>query len=115
MVNAYSRVSQITIFVQFKDASWRIKDLEPGVYPLTQFSRTWMVNKRTQIQARRTGFFLTPDFSSTAHMVQGQTLPAVFADAQGLPEAMDREEKSNRSRQISAYISLSRVRTLDSI
>jgi hypothetical protein len=104
----------ITIFVKFKDAQWQIKDLEPGVYPLTQFSRTWMVNKRTQIQARRTGFFLIPDFSSTAHMIQGQTLPAVFADAQGLPEAMDREEKSNRARQISAYISLSRVRSLDS-
>jgi len=28
---------------------------------------------------------------------------------------MQKEEKSNRSRQISAYISLSRVRTLDSI
>ena len=121
----------ITIFVKFMDASWQIKDLEPGVYPLTQFSRTWLVNKKTQIQARRTGFFLIPDFSSTAHMIQGQTLPAIFADAQGLPEAMERdkeeksnrsgppsnmkEEKSNRSRQISAYISLSRVRTLDSI
>ena len=52
----------ITIFVKFKDASWQIKDLEPGVYPLTQYSRTWMVNKRTQIQARRTGFSLFQTF-----------------------------------------------------
>ena len=48
-------------------------------------------------------------------MIQGQTLPAVFADAQGLPEQTDREERSNRSRQISAYISLSRVRKLETI
>ena len=105
----------VTIFVQFKGAEWRIKDLEKGVYPVTQASRTWLVNKATRIQARRTGFFLVPDFSSTAHMIQGQTLPAVFADAQRLPEADDGDKQSNRSRQISAYISFSRVRKLNTI
>ena len=105
----------IQIFVKFTGAQWRIMDLDEGVYPLTQASRTWMVNKATKIQARRTGFFLIPDFSSTAHMIQGQTLPAVFADAQGLPEEAAREERSTRARQISAYISLSRVRSLDTI
>ena len=48
-------------------------------------------------------------------MNQEQTLSAVFADAQGLSEDAEREERSNRPRQISAYISLSRVRTLDTI
>ena len=39
-----------------------------------------MVNKRTRVKVRRTGFFLVPDFASTAHMIQGQSLDAAFAD-----------------------------------
>ena len=62
----------VAIFVKFPGATWRIKDLDVGVYPLTQTSRTWLVNKATRIQARRTGYFLVPDFASTAHMIQGQ-------------------------------------------
>ena len=105
----------VTIFVKFPGVTWRIKDLEEGVYPLTQASRTWLVNKKTQIQARRTGFFLIPDFAATAHMIQGQTLPAVFADTQALPETEEKEKRSDKIGQISAYISLSRVRMLNTI
>ena len=33
----------VTIFVKFTGVTWRIKNLEEGVYPLTQASRTWLV------------------------------------------------------------------------
>ncbi len=82
---------------------------------MTQASRTWFVNKSSKIQARRTGHFLIADFASTAHMIQGQTLPAVFTDAQGMGEDCGSEERSSRARQISAYISFSWVRTLETI
>ena len=45
-------------------ATFRIADLPVGVYPLTPRSRTRLVNKATKVKARRTGFFLVPDFAS---------------------------------------------------
>ena len=89
----------VTIFVKFPGVTWRIKDLEEGVYPLTQASRTWLVNKKTQIQARCTGFFLIPDFAATAHMIQGQTLPGVFADTQSLPETEEKEKRPDATNE----------------
>jgi len=62
----------VAILVKFNGAEWRIhKDLDCGVYPVTLASRTWIINKATKVQARRTGFFLVPDFSSTAHILHG--------------------------------------------
>ena len=67
------------IYVLFPNATWRIHpDLPPGVYPLTPKSRTWKVKKYTGVKARRTGFFLVPDFAATAHMIQGTSLNAVL-------------------------------------
>ena len=72
------------IYVAFAGATWKIhKDLEVGVYPLAPVSRTWKVNEYTGIRARRTGFFLLPDFASTAHMIQGATLEAVLGSPKG--------------------------------
>ena len=69
----------LTVYVKFPGASWVIhQDLEPGVYPITPVSRTWLVNKYTGVKARRTGYFLIPDFASTAHMIQGTSLDAVL-------------------------------------
>ena len=67
-------------YVEFPDAPWAIEGLPQGVYPLPPASRTWEVSKYTKIKVRRTGFFLVPDFASTAHMIQGQSLEAAFAD-----------------------------------
>ena len=70
----------LVIYVHFPDAKWRIGKLPTGVYPLKRKSRTWKVNKYTGIEARRTGFWMLPDFGSTAHMIQGATLEAAFVD-----------------------------------
>ena len=59
----------LVIYVQFAGAKWKVhKDLPEGVYPLKRRSRTWKDNKHTGIEARRTGFWILPDFGSTAHM-----------------------------------------------
>ena len=42
-----------------------------GSVPHIECSRELGVNKYTNVKARRTGFFIVPDFASTAHMIQG--------------------------------------------
>ena len=68
------------IYVKFAEATWTVGTLPPGVYPMTTVSRTWQVSKHTKVNVRRTGYFLVPDFASTAHMIQGQSLDAAFVD-----------------------------------
>ena len=72
----------LVIYLQFPETARRLGKLQPGIYPITPKSRTWKVNKYTGIEARRTGYFILPDFSTTAHMIQGATLEACFCDAQ---------------------------------
>ena len=78
----------------------------PGVYPVTPVSRTWVVNKTRNIKVRRTGYFLVPDFGATAHMIQGQSLEACFADV----VHTDLTEEPTEELQISGYVMLSRAR-----
>ena len=67
------------------------------------------MNKYTGIQARRTGFWILPDFGSTAHMIQGATVDAAFADPQ------DVAIKVGLTLQIAMYVCLSRVKELLSL
>ncbi len=98
------------IYVKFPGATWRIsEDLDVGVYPVTSVSRSWKVNTKTGVSARRTGFFLIPDFGSTAHMIQGQTLDGV------LPDAESHVSPAGPSTHIGAYIGFSRVKTLQGV
>jgi hypothetical protein len=100
----------LCLYLQFPGATWKLHDdLAVGVYPLAPASRTWKVNKNTGVQARRTGYFVIPDFASTAHMIQGSTLPAVFADTEGMEDDSGSLKHAGES-QISSYISFSRVR-----
>ena len=69
--------------------------------PVEEKNRTWKVNKHTGIEARRTGFWMLPDFGSTAHMIQGATLEAAFVDLQ------HSSSKPSMSSQIAAYVCLS--------
>ena len=99
----------LLIYVKMTEATWKIGDLPMGVYPLRPKSRTWKVHKYTGIEAKRTSFWIIPDFCSTAHMIQGATLKAAYMDAQhsgcnvGLVN------------QIAAYVCLSRVKQLEGI
>ena len=88
----------LLVYIQFPDAMWRIGNLPVGVYPLKRRSRTWKVNKYTGIEARRTGFCMLPNFGSTAHMIQGATLEAAFADLQHW------SSKASMTSQIAAYL-----------
>ena len=72
-------------------------------------TRTWKVNRRTGVEARRTGFWLIPDFGSTAHMIQGATLEAAFVDLQ------DPTVTTGITSQIAAYVCLSRVKKMKSV
>ena len=99
----------LVIYIHFPDAKWRIGKLPEGVYPLKRRSRTWKVNKHTGIEARRTGFWMLPDFGSTAHMIQGATLEAAFVDLQHW------SSKASMTSQIAACVCLSRVKRLMSI
>ena len=99
----------LVIYLHFPEAQWSIGKLPTGVYPLKRRSRTWKVNKHTGIEARRTGFWMLPDFGSTAHMIQGATLEAAFADLQHF------SSRASMTAQIAAYVCLSRVKRLLSI
>ena len=54
------------IYIRFPEATWQVGKLPVGVYPLKPKSRTWKVNKYTGVEAQRTGFWILPDFGSTA-------------------------------------------------
>ena len=54
---------------EVEGATWQVEDLEVGVYPLLPNSRPWDVNPATKVKAKRTGFFLVPNFGATAHML----------------------------------------------
>ena len=64
------------IYLKFENATWQIDDLEQGVYPLVPINKVWDVNKDTKIKAKRRGFLIVPDFSATAHMMQGARIRA---------------------------------------
>ena len=98
----------LCIYIFFPGCTWKIhEDLDPGVYPLAPVSRTWVVNEYTGIKARRTGYFIVPDFASTAHGIQGTSLDAVLCAAIGP------EEKTTTQDQVAAYVSLSRAKRAD--
>ncbi len=99
------------IYVKFPGATFRIADLPVGVHPLTPRSRTWLVNKATKVKARRTGFFLVPDFASTAHMIQGQSLEAAFADV----VHANALEVATEELHVTAYVMLSRAKFLEQL
>ena len=96
------------IYIFFPGCTWIVhEDLDPGVYPLAPVSRTWVVNEYTGIKARRTGYFIVPDFASTAHGIQGTSLDAVLC------AAIVPEEKTTTQDQVAAYVSLSRAKRAD--
>ena len=97
-----------TIYIRFPKATWdKISDDFPeDVYPVTPVSRTWEVNKWSGISARRSGYYIVPDFGSTAHVIQGQTLDAAFADAQEVQTSPSSET------HIVSYIAFSRIKDM---
>ena len=100
------------IYCYFPGATWEIdKELGVGVYPLSPVSRSWEVNKKTKTKVRRTGYLLVPDFASTAHMIQGQSLEACFADL----VHNDIMENETAELHISGYVMLSRAKFLKQI
>ena len=99
----------ICIFVKFKTATWQIGDLEPGVYPLKPRSKTWLVHETLKVKAKRFGFQLVPDLAWTAHMYQGDTLPAAIVN---LLEVDHRPQMSDAT---AAYVESSRVKLKETI
>ena len=94
------------IYLKFDGAKWQIhKELQPGVFPLMPRKLTWVLNQKTGTKVSRKGFTLLPDYASTAHMVQGMTLPGAMADCGDVLETPALKD------MLAAYVALSRVRT----
>ena len=85
-------------------ATWQVEDLEVGVYPLLPNSRPWDVNPATKVKAKRTGFFLVPNFGATAHMLQGSSEDAVVVDC------LEAGHASKLADMLAAYVGLTRVK-----
>jgi hypothetical protein len=100
------------IYIFFPGATWTVHDdLGVGVYPLTPVSRTWKPGKTSSVKIRRTGFFIVPDFASTAHMIQGQSLDAAFVDI----VHDDMMEPTTEELQVAGYTMLSRAKYLENL
>ena len=97
------------IYLKFEGATWQIDDLEMGVYPLMPSNNPWTVCEATKIKAKRRGFRIVPDFSATAHMMQGATLLAAIVDC------LEAGHCSMASEMLAVYIGLSRVRTKEAL
>ena len=69
------------------------------------------MNRKTKVKVRRTGFSMVPDFASTAHMIQGQSLTAAFVD---LVHA-ELHENITEDLYVAAYVMLSRARFLENL
>ena len=72
-------------------------------------TRTWLVNESTKVKAQRTGFRVIPDFSATAHMLQGATLEAVIADC------LEHGHTTKLVDMLSAYVGLSRAKVKEKV
>ena len=99
----------LCLYLKFDGATWRVEDLEPGVYPLQPSHKDWFVNESTKVKAKRTGFQAVPYFSGTSFMFQGATKDAVIADC------LEVAHVSRQSDALSAYVANSRVKTKEGI
>ena len=98
------------VYLHFHNATWTVHaDDGKGVNTLTTVSRTWEVNKETHVKVQNTGFFLVPNFASTAHMVQGLSLEAALVGIVTRDEA----EQPTDDIQVASYVVLSRARDPD--
>eukprot|EP00973_Karenia_brevis_P060897 8469088-Karenia_brevis.AAC.1 len=88
---------------------WHVGDLEPGVYPLQPTRKDWFICERTKVKAKRTGFQVVPDFSATAHMLQGATLLAAIVDC------LEAGHTSRLSDMLAAYVGLSRAKLKETV
>ena len=90
------------IYVNFPGETWQVAPSLPrGTYLFTPATRNWLLCRRSGMSALRTGYFLVPDFATTAHMAQGQSLPALFCCVDTDP--------------VAAYVMLSRTTALETL
>ena len=100
----------LCIYLKFEKAVWRAHPkLEACVYPLYPVERTWELNDNSKAKIRRRGFPLSPNYASTAFMIQGSTLSACLADC---GDILDR---TGFSEFLTAYVILSRVINADGL
>jgi len=97
------------LYLRFPGCTFKIGNLEPGVFPLTRNSRTWMVNTTTGVTAKRTSFFAVPDFGSTVHQVQGKTIKALLAGTRDFSHKFTFEDL------VHLYVTLSRLPSVDGL
>ena len=84
-------------------------ELEDNVYALKPAHRVWHVDKAGHLRVCRHGFELAPDFGGTAHGYCGSTLRACVGDPFDFAHTPTRED------MLKSYITLSRVRTAETL
>ena len=95
----------LCIYIKFPNATWQVlPDMEPGVFPLKPVDRQWDINAKTGTKARRKGYTLLPDYASTSHLIQGETLEAELAECGDVFDTPPLKD------MLSAYVVLSRVK-----
>ena len=67
-------------------------------------AKVWYVHEKNKVKANRTGFVILPDFSGTAHMVQGTTLVSAIVDC------LEAGHAAKLTNMLAAYVGLSRVK-----
>ena len=98
------------LFLHVPKATWIwSSDLGPGVIAIKPCKVTWHLDRDCRIGIQRKGFAVASDFSGTAHSFAGDNLKAAFIDC--LPW----DVKPDKAAQLSAYMTISRVSSMDDI
>ena len=99
-----------TLFVEMETP---MKEQYPGLpsnwFPMTPTTTYWCLDADENIDIRRRGFPLVPNFSTTVDSATGHTLKAA------IPDLGDEFQKPSQYGAMRGYISLSRVTKADSL
>ena len=96
-----------SIYLFFKNARWTVHtELSTGVYPRTPVRHKWTVDKRRKVFTEKTGYLLLQDFTSTPHMIPGQSLCDTFVDL----VTGDETKKPTDDTQVFDYVMMSRAK-----
>ena len=94
-----------TLYIEMASANEALELMDgKRIYRLRSLSRTWHLDENKQVEVRRFGFPIVPDFGGTAHSYCGSSLDACIGDL------LSWDAKPYKDAAIRGYIIKSRVR-----
>ena len=98
------------LFLKIPNASWTWSpDLGPGIIGISPQVISWHLDRQYEVGVERRGFTVASDFSGTAHSFAGDTLNAA------LIVCLAWGAKPDKPAQLSGYMCVSRVKSIDDI